>query len=52
MISKANFNDAVIVANLAAKVWTSVSVEDLIEEFKELLASEDSATYLYIINNM
>ena len=51
MINKANFNDAAIVANLASKVWTSASVEDLIEEFKEFLVSEDSATYLYIINN-
>ena len=51
MIKKASYNDAAIVANLAAKVWTSTSVEDLIAEFKEFLVSEDSATYLYIINN-
>ena len=52
MIYKAQVKDATIVAELAAKVWTSASAEDLTQEFKELLVSEDSATYLYIINNV
>ena len=51
MIYKAQKSDAAIVSSLAAKVWTSAAVEDLIEEFNEFLVSEDSATYLYIINN-
>ena len=50
MIYKAQISDAAVVAELAAKVWTSASAEDLIEEFKEFLVSEDAATYLYIIN--
>lgn len=52
MIYKAQKNDAPIVAQLAAKVWTSTTVDLLIEEFNEFLVSEDSATYLYIINNL
>ena len=52
MIYKAQVKDATIVAELAVKVWTSASVEDLTQEFKELLVSEDSATCLYIINNV
>lgn len=51
MIYKAQKADASIVAELAAKIWTSATVEDLIDEFREFLVSEDSATYLYIINN-
>ena len=52
MIRKAQLNDAPMVAQLAAKVWTSAAVDILIEEFNEFLVSEDSATYLYIINNV
>ena len=51
MIYKAQKSDTAIVSALAAKVWSSTAVEDLIEEFNEFLISEDSATYLYIINN-
>ena len=51
MIYKAQIADAAIVAELAAKVWTSATVDILVEEFKEFLVSEDSATYLYIIND-
>lgn len=51
MIYQAQITDAGIVAELAAKVWTSATVDILVEEFKEFLVSEDSATYLYIINN-
>lgn len=51
MIYKAQITDAGIVAELAAKVWSSATVDILVEEFKEFLVSEDSATYLYIINN-
>lgn len=52
MIYKAQKKDAAIVAELAAKVWTSATVDVLIEAFTEYLASQDSATYLYIINNI
>jgi len=51
VIYKAQITDASIVAELAAKVWTSATVELLVAEFKEFLVSEDSATYLYILNN-
>lgn len=51
MIYMAQITDASAVAELAAKVWTSATIDLLIEEFNEFLVSEDSATYLYIINN-
>ena len=51
MIYKAQITDAGIVAELAAKVWTDATVDILVEEFKEFLVSEDSATHLYIIDN-
>ena len=51
MIYKAQITDANIVAELAAKVWPSASVDILVEEFRESLVSEVSATYLYIIDN-
>ena len=51
MIYKAQITDAGTVAELAAKVWPSATVDLLVAEFKEFLVSEDSATYLYIINN-
>lgn len=51
MIYKAQITDANIVAELAAKVWPSATVDILVEEFKVFLSSEDSATYLYIIDN-
>ena len=52
MIRKAQITDAAIVAELAAKVWTSAPVDTLIEEFQEFLVSTDSATYLYIMNDI
>ena len=51
MIYKAQITDANIVAELAAKLWPSASVDILVEEFRESLVSEVSATYLYIIDN-
>jgi len=51
MVYKAQISDSAVVAELAAKAWTSASVGDLIEEFKKFLVSENSATYLYIICN-
>ena len=51
MIYKAQKDDAVIVAKLAAKIWTSATIELLVEEFNDFLVSSDSATYLYIIGS-
>lgn len=52
MICKAQLFDASVVAELAAKLWPSATIESLVEEFHEFLVQEDSATYLYIINNI
>ena len=52
MIYKAQIKDAAIVAKLAAKVWTSATVDLLIDEFNEFLVSSDSVIYLYIINSI
>lgn len=52
MIYKAQKDDAVIVATLAAKVWTSATVELLVEEFNNYLVSEGSVIYLYIIDSI
>lgn len=51
MIHKAIPSDAVTIAKLAAKMWTSTTAESLTKEFYDSLVSSDSATYLYIINS-
>ena len=51
MIRQAQLNDTQIVAQLAAKVWTSSTVDILIEEFKEFLLSKDSASFLCYMDN-
>ena len=52
MIYKAQKADAAIVAELAAKLWPSAAANNLVEEFCEFLNQDDSAIFLYIINNI
>lgn len=50
MIYKAQLTDATVIAELATKLWSSATIDSLVEEFHKFLLQADSATYLYIIN--
>ena len=46
MIRKAEIRDALTIALLAIKLWPDHTLEDLTEEFQEILSSEQSAIFL------
>ena len=46
MIRKAEIRDALTIALLAIKLWPNHALEDLTEEFQEILSSEQSAIFL------
>ena len=46
MIRKAEIHDALTIALLAIKLWPDHTLEDLTEEFQEILSSEQSAIFL------
>ena len=46
MIKKANHTDAAIIARLAICMWDSHTVEELTQEFEELLSHESAVIYL------
>lgn len=43
---KASVSDAATIAKMAAKLWNSDTLDDLIAEFEELLAGEDTAIFI------
>ena len=52
MIRKASKNDIEIIANLAVIMWDENSVEDLSNEFAELLSREDAQIFLKYENDI
>lgn len=51
MIYKATEADAKMIAAMAIKMWQSHAIEELTAEFKELLANEECAIFIYEIDN-
>ncbi|MBE5875975.1 MAG: GNAT family N-acetyltransferase [Lachnospiraceae bacterium] len=51
MIYKATKEDATRLAQMAILMWDENTVEGLAEEFEEILASDESAIYIYMIEN-
>ena len=52
MIRKASKNDIEIIANLAVIMWDENSVEDLSNEFAELLSKDDAQIFLKYENDI
>ena len=52
MIRKASKNDIEIIANLAVIMWDENSVEDLSNEFSELLSKDDAQIFLKYENDI
>ena len=52
MIRKATKNDIEIIANLAVIMWDENSVEDLSNEFAELLSKDDAQIFLKYENDI
>ena len=50
MIRKATIQDASNIALLALKLWPDHSLEELIEEFQEILSHEQSAVFLFFVD--
>ena len=48
MIRRAIQSDAATIATLAAKMWTSSTAEDLLEEFEDILLNGENAVFLYL----
>ena len=48
MIVKAKLSDAGAIAGMAAKMWDSHEIEELIGEFRELIASPEAAVFLCV----
>ena len=46
MIYKAGLNDVKIIAKMAHKMWSSHTLDELEEEFHEIIVSEDSAEFI------
>lgn len=46
MIYKAEKENILAIANLAIQMWEDNAIEDLTEEFKEIMSSEESAVFL------
>lgn len=51
MIKKAEVKEAKLIAELAIQMWTSHTVEELEEEFRELLKNSECAIYIYYVNH-
>ncbi|MBQ7943228.1 MAG: GNAT family N-acetyltransferase [Lachnospiraceae bacterium] len=51
MIYKATKEDATRLAQMAILMWDENTVEGLAEDFEEILASDESAIYIYMIEN-
>lgn len=51
VIRRATVEDARAVAELAVQMWTSHSVQELTEQFREVLADSACAVYLMLVDN-
>lgn len=51
VIRRATVEDARAVAELAVQMWTSHSVQELTEQFREMLADSACAVYLMIVDD-
>ncbi len=51
MIYKATKEDAKKLAQMAILMWDENTVDGLAEDFEEILASDESAIYIYVIEN-
>lgn len=47
MIKKACIEDCNIISHLAIKLWSKHSIDDLMDEFKDILTSTKSVIYIY-----
>lgn len=52
MVRKAKRNDLEILANLAVQLWDDSSVNDLINEFSELISNENAQFFLKFENDI
>ena len=52
MIRKASKNDIITIANLAVLMWNNASVDDLANEFSELLSRDNAQIFLEYENDI
>jgi aminoglycoside 6'-N-acetyltransferase I len=51
MIKKAAINDAITLAILSSKLWQAHSIEELENEFEEMLLNNDNACFIKVIDS-
>lgn len=51
MIRRAKVEDARIVAELAIKMWDSHTIEELGQDFENIIANKESAVFIYLVDN-
>jgi len=50
MISKATITDTLMIAQMAIKIWTKHSLDELVKEFEEIIEQEESVIFLFSID--
>ena len=50
MIKRAELKDANVIAELAIQMWTEHDLDELMEEFRELIMKEDAACFIKYID--
>ncbi len=51
MINRAGISDANIIAQMAVKLWPGNAEEELIADFKEIIAGDEAAVFLCFVEN-
>ncbi len=51
MITKATITDALMIAQMAIKMWAQHSIDELINEFEKIIEQNKSVIFLFLIDN-